>query len=201
MWDQHIWMLHPVKDLLSRFHATGIFLYPVKRTENFWLIFWCFKGVKHETSSMKRVAKLFHMSHSPNKAKVTTALNSLNSKKRQRSGKNLESELVPIYATKLSDQLLKLTAVLNAERWTSAIFLAVVWVRKVHLPLDKTGLIEPSKSDFHLPKNVCYLLDWKPFKNDKKWFYFILKTLFILKIFTFLSRLFGYVGKAAWLER
>lgn len=65
---------------------------------------------------MKRVAKLFHMSRSLNKAKVTTALNSLNSKKRQWSGKNLESELVPIYATKLSDQLLKLTAVLNAER-------------------------------------------------------------------------------------
>ena len=29
----------------------------------------------------------------------------------------------------------------------------------------------------------------------KNAFYFMLKTLFALKIFTFLSRLFGYVGK------
>ena len=32
-------------------------------------------------------------------------------------------------------------------------------------------------------------------------FYFILKALFVHKIFKFLSRLFGYVGKTAWLER
>ena len=35
----------------------------------------------------------------------------------------------------------------------------------------------------------------------KNAFYFILKTLFIFKIFKFLSRLFGHVGKMAWLER
>ena len=32
-------------------------------------------------------------------------------------------------------------------------------------------------------------------------FYFILKTLFFVKIFKFLSRIFGHVGKMAWLER
>ena len=48
-------------------------------------------------------------------------------------------------------------------------------------------------------KNLCYLLDWKPFKNDEKCFFFILKTLFVPKIFMFLPWLFGHVGKMTWL--
>ena len=28
------------------------------------------------------------------------------------------------------------------------------------------------------PKNVCYLLDWKPFKNDEKCYSFLLKIFF-----------------------
>ena len=52
----------------------------------------------------------------------------------------------------------------------------------------KFGL-SPSK------KVLCYLLDLKPFKNDEKCFLFHLKALFVLKIFKFLSRLFGHVGK------
>ena len=39
-----------------------------------------------------------------------------------------------------------------------------------------------------------------PLKLMGNAFYFILKALFILKIFQFLSRLFGHVGKMAWLE-
>ena len=50
------------------------------------------------------------------------------------------------------------------------------------------------KSDSHLPKKLRYLHYWKPFKNDEK-------ALFVLKIFKFVSRLFGPVGKTAWLER
>ena len=34
------------------------------------------------------------------------------------------------------------------------------------------------KSDSHLPKKLCHLLDWKPFKNDKK-FLFHLKSFFL----------------------
>ena len=34
--------------------------------------------------------------------------------------------------------------------------------------------------------------NWKPFKNDEKFFYLMFKTLFVRKIFTFLSRLFGH---------
>ena len=37
--------------------------------------------------------------------------------------------------------------------------------------------------------------NWKLFKNDGKFFYFPLKALFVLKIFIFLSWLFGHVEK------
>ena len=40
-----------------------------------------------------------------------------------------------------------------------------------------------------------------PLKMMKNVFYFTLKALSILKIFTFLSWLFGHVGKRTWLER
>ena len=40
-----------------------------------------------------------------------------------------------------------------------------------------------------------------PLKMMKNAFYFILKALFVLRIFKFLSWLFGHVGKTAWLER
>ena len=40
-----------------------------------------------------------------------------------------------------------------------------------------------------------------PFKIMKNALYFILKALLVLKIFKFLSRRFGHVGKMAWLER
>ena len=35
----------------------------------------------------------------------------------------------------------------------------------------------------------------------KNTIYFMLKALFVLKIFKFVSLLFGHVEKAAWLER
>ena len=41
--------------------------------------------------------------------------------------------------------------------------------------------------------------NWKPFKNDEKSFFIMLKALFFLDIFTFLSWLFGYVEN--WLEQ
>ena len=46
-------------------------------------------------------------------------------------------------------------------------------------------------------KKICYLVNIKPFKNDEKCFLFHLKTLFVLKIFEFLSQLIGHVGKTA----
>ena len=51
-------------------------------------------------------------------------------------------------------------------------------------------------------KNLWHLLHWNPFKNDKKGFLFHLSSaLFVLKIFEFLSWLYGHVEKATWLER
>ena len=47
-------------------------------------------------------------------------------------------------------------------------------------------------------KNICFIES--PLKSIKNAFYFILKALFALKIFTFLSWVFGLVEKTAWLE-
>ena len=58
------------------------------------------------------------------------------------------------------------------------------------------------KSNPHLPKLfiiICF--NHSPSKMMKNALYFILKALFVLKIFKFLSWLFGHVGKTAWLER
>ena len=48
-------------------------------------------------------------------------------------------------------------------------------------------------------KKMYNLLHLRPFKNDEKCFLFHLKSfhLFVLKIFKFLSCLYGHVGKAA----
>ena len=56
----------------------------------------------------------------------------------------------------------------------------------------------------HLPKKEFLLVLCKLFKKSEKYaFYVILKTLFVLEIFSFLFKLFGYVekrvDKKAWL--
>ena len=50
-------------------------------------------------------------------------------------------------------------------------------------------------------KKIFPCLNDSPSKMMKIFFYFIIKPLFVLNIFKFLSWLFGHVGKAAWLER
>ena len=58
-----------------------------------------------------------------------------------------------------------------------------------------------SNSDSHLSKKNCVICFIESLlKMMKNAFYFILKALFVLKIFKFLSWLFGHVGKTAWLE-
>ena len=52
------------------------------------------------------------------------------------------------------------------------------------------------------PKKICFIcLIESPLKMMKNAFYFILKALFVPKIFKFLSWIFDHVEKAAWLER
>ena len=58
----------------------------------------------------------------------------------------------------------------------------------------KVGL-SPSKKSFF----ICF--NDRPSKMIKNAFYFILKALFVLKIFKLLSLVFGQVEKTAWLER
>ena len=60
---------------------------------------------------------------------------------------------------------------------------------------DFKVVLSPSK------KNCVICLIESPLKMMKNVFYFILKVLFILKIFTFFPRPFGHVRKTAWLER
>ena len=59
----------------------------------------------------------------------------------------------------------------------------------------KVGL-SPSKK-----KKIFICFNESPLKIMKKAFYFVLKALFILKIFKLLSWLSGHVEKIAWLER
>ena len=57
-------------------------------------------------------------------------------------------------------------------------------------------------SDSKLPKKIILFTSMKsPLKLRKNAFHFILKAVFVLEIFKFLSWLFGYVGKTAWSER
>ena len=46
-----------------------------------------------------------------------------------------------------------------------------------------------------------FLTTESPWKLMKDAFYFVLKVLFVLKIFKFLSPLFGHVQKTVWFER
>ena len=50
-------------------------------------------------------------------------------------------------------------------------------------------------------KKMFYLLQWKPLKMMKNAFYFILKALFVLKIFRFLSWLFDHVEKTVLIRK
>ena len=73
-------------------------------------------------------------------------------------------------------------------------FLKTFWMKSLAQESDWFTL----KSDSHLPKKkrVICLIE-SPINMMKNAFYFILKALFVLKLFRFLSRLFGQVGKTA----
>ena len=59
----------------------------------------------------------------------------------------------------------------------------------------------PLKSASHLPKKIVVCLIESPLKMMKNVFYFILKVLFVLQTYKFLSWVFGLLEKAALLER
>ena len=79
-----------------------------------------------------------------------------------------------------------------------------LWVLIFSFPLcfEFNVFLKNLKSDSNLPKEVCiFCFIERPLKMMKNVFYFILKALSILKMFKFLSWLFGHVEKMAWLER
>ena len=87
------------------------------------------------------------------------------------------------------NRLLNVILLLCVGRITRpAVFSCEIW------DIFKVGL-SPSKKIFI----ICF--SDSPSKMMENAFYFILKALFVPKIFKFLSWLFGYVEKTAWLER
>ena len=71
------------------------------------------------------------------------------------------------------------------------------WIKTKKWPFGFTNL----KSHFHLTKTFFIWFNDSPLKLMKDAFNFILKTLLVIKIFKFLSCLFGYVEKTAISER
>ena len=63
-------------------------------------------------------------------------------------------------------------------------------------------LLKILKSDSNFVRKILFIrFNESPLKTMENAFYFILKALFVLEIFKFLSWLFGHVERMAWLER
>ena len=70
--------------------------------------------------------------------------------------------------------------------------------------IDKPGILnfyKYLKSDSQPPKKCLICFNESLSKMMENLFYFVLKALFVLKIFNFLSWIFGHLEKTAWLER
>ena len=65
--------------------------------------------------------------------------------------------------------------------------------------LNSSNMLETERSPSKKFCVICFIES--PLKVMKNVFFFISKALFVHKIYLFLSRLFGHVEKAAWLER
>ena len=85
----------------------------------------------------------------------------------------------------------KQNQVMSHSNWPSALLFDLA--NKQCSGIIKIGL-SPSKKFF-------VFFNDSPSKMTKNAFYFILKALFVVKIFKFLSWLFGHAEKTAWLER
>ena len=67
-------------------------------------------------------------------------------------------------------------------------------VEDLMFPIKTLG--KALKSDSHLPKKISVIcLIESPLRMMKNVFCFILKALFVQKLFKFLSRLFSHIGK------
>ena len=88
------------------------------------------------------------------------------------------------------------------ESWE--IFFATFIQKVTEIKCHENSRIKMSrefKVGLSLSKKKIICFNNSPSKMMKNSFYFILKALFVLKIFKILSRPFGHVEKTAWLER
>ena len=85
------------------------------------------------------------------------------------------------------------TLYLISNSW-SAILLSFYFTEAMSHNFVLTVELWPSK------RNCVIYFSKSSLKMMKNTFYFILKAPFVPKIFKFLSRLFGHVGKTAWLK-
>ena len=84
----------------------------------------------------------------------------------------------------------------NTEKWCKVCRKTDSWFQKWHKEFDEFKVeLSPSKK-----KIFIYFSDSLS-KIMKNAFYFILKALFVCKIFKFFSWLFGHVAKTVLLER
>ena len=85
------------------------------------------------------------------------------------------------------------TSLRNGRRFFILFIKNYYFIEKLHVFL--------LKSDSDLPKEIyCICFIESPLKMMQNAFYFILKALFVLKIFKFMPSLYGHVEKTAWLE-
>ena len=87
-------------------------------------------------------------------------------------------------------------------QWSVPVSFWVIWGNKdwTHKAPDFWALRKRKKNcmfllNLDLPKKFFYLLQWKPFKKFEKCCSSHVQSSLFLKIFTFLSWLFGYVEK------
>ena len=99
--------------------------------------------------------------------------------------------------------LLKTSRELFFKKWRTNFLIIIKRCGKVNSSFKKRNhlrkLTANLKLDCNPQKNICF--NDSPSKMMKNAFYFILKALFVLKIFKLLSWLFRYVEKMTWLER
>ena len=110
------------------------------------------------------------------------------------------------YLTQLCLTLLVNMLLIKFTDFSVALIGRVVWGMKLLDKIFSKNWITPLyrvylmrlKSDSHFSNSVMYFNE-SPLKIMKN--AFILKALFVLKIFKFLSWLFGHVGKTTWLGK
>ena len=96
-----------------------------------------------------------------------------------------------------SDAICKPLLLIFKQTFTTSVFPSELKKGNI-VPCCKKDNKQNLKVGLSPSKKICFIfLIESPLKMIKNGFYFILKAVFVLKIFKFLSRPLGYVGKRA----